>query len=293
MRFDYADRFLTIDDLVVRYWDEGQGEPLLLIHGMGACLETWAWNIDALSAKHRVIALDLPGSGKSSRPIREDMFSLQYVGEFLRRFAEKLGVSTLSVAGNSMGGVLAIQLALMHPEMVRLLILVDSGGLGKEVHWSVSIMTVPLVNQIFAHPSRPLVRRVAGQLLHRHDSATEELIRRVVEYSQRPGTGSAVLRMAQTGVNLRGQTAPYGAAELGKILAPTLVIWGEEDYVIPARHAEIALQAIRDCRAVVLPRAGHGPQIDRPEMFNELTLEFLATGRLTREDTLRKQIIRL
>lgn len=293
MRFDYPERFLTIDDLVVRYWDQGQGEPLLLIHGMGACLEIWAWNMDALSAKHRVIALDLPGSGKSSRPVREDIFSLQYAGEFLRRFSEKLGISTLNVAGNSMGGVLALQLALMHPEIVRRLILVDSGGLGKEVHWVVRMVTMPFVNWTLAHPPDPLVRRTAQRMFLRHDSTTEELTRRVIEYCHVAGTGSKLVRMAKAGINLKGQTTPYSAAELGKILAPTLVIWGQEDPVIPARHAERALQAIRDCRAVVVTRAGHGPQVDRPEVFNELILEFLATGRLAQEDTLGKRIIRL
>jgi pimeloyl-ACP methyl ester carboxylesterase len=86
---------------------------------------------------------------------------------------------------------------------------------------------------------------------------------------------------------------PYDAAELGKIQAPTLVIWGEADTVIPARHAENALQAIPDCRAVVMSQAGHGPQIDRPELFNEIVLEFLVTGRLAKENHGGKQVIRL
>ena len=99
--------------------------------------------------------------------------------------------------------------------------------------------------------------------------------------------------MARTGISLRGQLSPYGPAELGKIVVPTLVIWGEEDQVIPVRHAEIALQAIRDCRAVTMADAGHGPQIDRFEVFNQLILEFLATGRLAQERSAGKQIIRL
>ena len=293
MQFDYPEQFLTVDDLVVRYWDQGQGEPLLLIHGMGACLEAWAWNMDVLSAKYRVVAPDLPGSGKSSRPVHEDVFSLQYAGEFLRRFIEKLGISTLSVAGNSMGGALAIQFALMHPDIVRHLILVDSGGLGKEVHWAVRIVTLPFADWFLVRPPRAAIMLAAREMVLRRDAASEEFIRRVTEYSHVAGTGSALVRMARVGVNLQGQMTPYGAAELGKIQAPTLVIWGEADTVIPARHAENALQAIPDCRAVVMSRAGHGPQIDRPELFNEIVLEFLATGRLAKEDHGGKQVIRL
>lgn len=293
MRFDYTERFVTVDDLVVRYWDEGQGEPLLLIHGMGACLETWAWNIEALAARHRVIAPDLPGFGKSSRPNREDIYSLRYGGEFLSRFAEKLGISALSAAGNSMGGVLAIQLTLMHPEMVRRLILVDSGGLGREVPYPIRIATLPIISRLAAHPPRPLVRLAFGQMILRRDSNAEELTRRIIEYLNMPGTMAAAVKMARTGINLRGQMHPYDAAELGKILAPALVIWGEKDVVVPARHAEAALHAIPDCRAVVLTGAGHAPQVDRPEVFNELVLEFLATGRLAREDAEGKKLIRL
>ncbi len=140
MRFDYTERFLDIDGLTVRYWDQGQGEPLLLIHGLGVCLETWAWNIEALAAQHRVIALDLPGAGKSSRPERDNVFSIRFVCRFLRQFTEKLGIATLSVAGNSMGGSLAIQFALLNPGRVRSLILVDAAGLGEEIHWIIRLM---------------------------------------------------------------------------------------------------------------------------------------------------------
>jgi pimeloyl-ACP methyl ester carboxylesterase len=290
MRFDFVDHFMIIDGLKIRYWDEGQGTPLLLIHGMGACVETWAWNIEALATKHRVVAPDIPGSGKSSIPTRDDFFSLQYGARLLRQFAEGLGLSSLSVAGNSMGGMLAIELALTYPEMVERLILVDSGGLGKEVHWSVTFMTVPLVNQIFAHPPRALVRQGARALLYRHDEATEELVDKVIAYAQVPGSRTAAVRMARTGVDPWGQTAAYTEAQLGKIRAPTFVIWGKEDYVIPARHAETALRAIPDCRAVVLSEAGHGPQIDRPETFTELVLEFVDQGKLAIEDPTEKRI---
>ncbi len=293
MRFDYPDRFLTVDDLAVRYWDQGQGEPLLLIHGMGACLEAWAWNMDALSAKYRAVALDLPGSGRSSRPAHEDVFSLRYAGGFLRRFIEKLGIATLGVAGNSMGGALAIQFALMHPDIVRRLILVDSGGLGKEVHWAVRFATLPFVDPFLVRPPHAAIMLAARQMVLRHDSASKEFVRRVTEYSHVAGTGSTLTRMARAAVDLQGQMTPYSTAELGNIQAPTLVIWGEADKIIPAHHAENALQAIPDCRAVVISRAGHGPQIDRPEIFNEVVLEFLAAGRLAREDTLSKQLIRL
>ena len=222
MRFDYPDQFLTIDDLAVRYWDQGQGEPLLLIHGMGACLEAWAWNIDALATKYRVIAPDLPGSGKSSRPVHPDVFSLRYASEFLHRFIELLGISALGPAGNSMGGVLATQFALMYPEIVRRLILVDAGGLGKGVHWVVRAASLPIPTQLAEHPPGWLIKLAARQMVLRHDASSEEFVRRVIEYAHVAGTGTAVLRMVRTGVDLQGHLTPDNAAELGRIQAPTL-----------------------------------------------------------------------
>jgi pimeloyl-ACP methyl ester carboxylesterase len=99
--------------------------------------------------------------------------------------------------------------------------------------------------------------------------------------------------MARTGVDLQGQISPFSPEDLSKIRAPTLVIWGAADRVIPVDHAEFALHAIPDCRAVVLNKAGHGPQIDRPEVFNELVLGFTASGRLAQEDHGGRALIRL
>jgi pimeloyl-ACP methyl ester carboxylesterase len=284
VRFDYPEHYLTVDGMAVRYWDVGDGGPLLLVHGMGVCVETWAWNVGALSARHRVLALDLPGCGKSSRPDRAEVFSLRYGGEFLRQFAEALGVPTLDVAGSSLGGALALQLSLAHPEMVRRLILVDSGGLGKEVHWLVRAIRAPWMDRILAHPPRFLVRETARQVLHSYDAAADELVGRINEHLHAPGTIASARKMAEAGVDRSGQIAPCTAAELARVAAPTLVIWGEDDQVIPARHAENAVRAIPDCRAVVLAGAGHAPQIDRAELFNALVLEFLATDRLAWED---------
>ncbi len=281
MQFNYTDRFITVDDLKVRYWDEGSGDPLLLIHGLGVPVETWAWNIEALSNRHRVIALDIPGFGKSSRLTRNGVYSLEYAGQFLYRFVTGLEILRLSVAGNSMGGMLAIQFALMHPEVMGSLILVDSAGLGNEINKFASLIAIWPIGELLVHPIRPFVKLLAKALLYRQELVTDEFVDRMLELSKVPGTKEAMLAILRSGVNLRGQFDPYREDKLRKLTMPVLVVWGKQDLALPVKHAETALRAIPNCRAVVLDKAGHAPQMDRPETFNQLVLEFLENGRLS------------
>lgn len=281
-----TDRYATIGDLTIRYWEEGAGSPLLLIHGLGASVETWAWNIEALAQDYRVIALDLPGFGESSRPTRNDFYSLEYAGSFLRQFVNALGyVDKLSVAGNSMGGILAIQLSLMYPEMVEKLVLVDSAGLNRTIHWATRLMSVWPVGELLMRPARRKVQKIARSLFYRDELITDEFVDRMLEMLSRPGAQEIILKSLRSGVNVFGQFLVLSESRLRQVMAPTLVIWGEEDALFPIGHAEFALRAIPDCRAVVLEEAGHMPQMDRPDAFNRLTAEFLETGRLSVEST--------
>ena len=93
-----------------------------------------------------------------------------------------------------------------------------------------------------------------------------------------------MLRTIRNGVNLAGQTAAFPRTELAMLGMPVLVVWGAQDIALPAKHAAAAAGAILDCRAVVLEGAGHGPMIDRPEVFHELVIEFLASGKLGGEE---------
>ena len=294
MRSDFVDRYVTIEDLTIRYWEEGAGPPLLLIHGLGASIETWAWNIEALAQNHRVIALDLPGFGKSSRPVRSDFYSLEYAGSFLRRFVSALShVDRLSIAGNSMGGILGIQLSLMYPELVEKLILVDSAGLGHAVHWATRLISVWPIGELLMRPTRPRIELIAKTLLYRNELVTADFVDKMQELLSIPGTREAILNSLRSGVNLSGQFIALSETRLRKIMAPTPVIWGQEDGLFPVRQAEFALRAIPNCRAVVLREAGHAPQMDRPDIFNQLTVEFLTDGRLSVEGAGAKKLLYL
>ena len=122
------DRYATVQDHRVRYWDEGTGAPIVLIHGLANSVLTWRKNIEPLSREFRVIALDLPGHGLSDMPMVR--FDLPKGAAFLAAFLDEVGVDRAHLAGNSMGGAIALELALTRPERAASVTLADSAGLG-------------------------------------------------------------------------------------------------------------------------------------------------------------------
>jgi pimeloyl-ACP methyl ester carboxylesterase len=288
---ELIDKFLEIDELKVRFWDCGSGEPLLLLHGLGASIETWAHNIEDLSRKHRVVAIDLPGAGRSSRPSSYEAYSLTYAGEFIFRFLDQLGIWHVDLIGNSLGGALATHFCLQYPKAVRSLILVDSAGLGREIGSLYKCCAIRPVGEILIWPTRLHVESFARTLLYRQELVTDDFVDKMLRHFKMTGTKESILTILRKGVSPKGQRVTFDAETLNKINVPTLVIWGTQDSLLPLAHAKNALDGIPDCRVVALEHAGHAPQMDRPEVFNEIVSEFLEKGSLSIEQTERRPFL--
>ena len=127
-------RFVTVDGIRTHYVAAGEGEPLLLLHGLGASLMAWALNIEPLSQKFSVYAIDIPGHGDSEKPDID--YQLPTAVDFVREFMNVLGIERASIAGSSMGGMIALRTAVEFPELVDRLVLVDAAGLGGRWHGS-------------------------------------------------------------------------------------------------------------------------------------------------------------
>jgi pimeloyl-ACP methyl ester carboxylesterase len=288
MTMNFADRFCTVEDMTIRYWDEGTGEPLLLIHGVGGSIESWAYNIPELAEKYRVIALDIPGNGKSSRPTRKDVYSLEYAGNFMHQFAEGLGLKKYNLAGNSMGGFFALQLTYMFPQSVAKLILVDAAGLSKDISLAYRLFSIKPLGEILLRPNRFTVKSMAKFLLFRDELVTDEFVDMMLAMAKIPGTTESFLRVVRTGVNLKGVFAAFTEEKLKRLSMPVLIIWGKQDLALPPRHAELALKSIPDCRVAIVNEAGHVAQMDRPKVFNKLVFDFVDDGRLSMETSEKK-----
>lgn len=258
----------------------GSGEPLVLIHGLAGSSHTWRNVMPQLARHYDVIAPDLLGHGGSAKPMGD--YSLGAHASGLRDLLLTLGVSGASVLGHSFGGGVAMQFAYQHPEMIDRMILVGSGGLGREVSWLLRIVTLPLAEQMmpvvfprWAASSGTRMSAFLGRRGVRSDWFTE-LWR---SYSSLAGAENrkAFVRTIRTVIDPGGQTVSaldrlYLAAHV-----PTLILWGERDGIIPVDHAAVAHEAIPGSRLVILPGVGHFPHAEEPQAFVDAVVDFMDT----------------
>jgi pimeloyl-ACP methyl ester carboxylesterase len=245
-----------VDGVRLNVRDSGptDAHALILLHGFGASLQTWdAW-ADALAATHRVIRIDLPGSGLSAPDPTGDYTDARSM-QLIVALMKQLDVPRASLIGHSIGGRIAWTFAAAHPTLVDKLVLIAPDGFaspgfayGKppEVPASLSLMR-------FALP-KALLRMSLEPAYHDPAMLTDALTTRYHDLLLAPGSREALLaRMRQT---VLVDPVPL----LKTIHAPTLLLWGEEDAMIPIANAQDYLKALPDARLVVIPNSGHLPQ---------------------------------
>jgi pimeloyl-ACP methyl ester carboxylesterase len=265
----------------VAYRQAGSGPVLLMIHGIAGSSSTWVPVMPLLAEKYTVIAPDLLGHGESAKP-RGD-YSLGAYASGIRDLLGVLGHERATVVGHSLGGGIAMQFAYQFPQMAERLVLVASGGLGKEVSPLLRAMALPgteyLLPLVLARPfhdAAGAVGSVLGRVGLRADPFLSEIwaawTRLTDARAQRAfiHTIRAVIDVAGQRVSARDRL--YLTDEM-----PTLLIWGEDDAVIPAEHARIAHELMPGSRLELVADAGHFLPFERPELLDRLLRDFLDT----------------
>lgn len=273
---------VTIHGHDVRYRRAGEGNPqaVVLIHGLAGSSLTWRSVLPALAEDYDVIAPDLLGHGESAKPMGD--YSLGAMASGLRDLLAILGVESATIVGQSFGGGVAMQLAYQHPELCDRLVLVGSGGLGREVSWMLRVLSLPGAEQlmpiVFPRPMAALGDTVS-RFLHRRGLRAPLLNEMWRSYASLAGAENrkAFVRTMRGVIDPGGQTVSaldrlYLAAGV-----PTLVIWGEQDRIIPVDHAHTAHAAIPGSRLAILEGVGHFPHAEAPDLFVTTLREFLAT----------------
>jgi pimeloyl-ACP methyl ester carboxylesterase len=274
-------KFLELHGDRVAYRDAGDGEVLLLIHGMAGSSETWRSVMPALSKKFRVVAPDLLGHGQSAKP-RGD-YSLGAFAVWLRDFLDELGIGRASVVGHSLGGGVAMQFVYQHPDYCNRLILISSGGLGPDVGTILRLLSAPgaeLVLPIIAVP--PVL--TAGNKLRSwltgagiRSPRGAELWSAYSSLSDRQARQS-FLRTLRSVVDYRGQAVSALNRLQLRAEVPVMAIWGDADSIIPVDHAHAAHAARTDSRLEVLEGVGHFPHVEAPAAVAELIEDFITSG---------------
>jgi 4,5:9,10-diseco-3-hydroxy-5,9,17-trioxoandrosta-1(10),2-diene-4-oate hydrolase len=264
------DRRLAVDGITTQYLEAGSGPTILLLHGHEQSATSWRWVIPALARTHRVLALSLPGHGDTAQAGAYSPGS--DTAPFVAHFLDTLGVGPLHVVGHSAGGAVAVRLALADPDRIGTLVLVDSAGLGREVHPLLAVDTLPLVGELAILLSRlpgGAVGRTtlsAAMLFAQPWRAPAGFLAEQHDRGRRPGQLEASTAMARALFNAAGQRQIL-LDRLPALTAPTLVVWGASDYVLPAHQAQTAVNLLPHGRLALLPDCGHLPHVECPDHF--------------------------
>src|SRR5262245_59832645 len=235
---------------------------LVLIHGSNASLYTWEPWVKRLTDRFRIITLDLPGHGLTGAVPNRD-YTQEGMVKFIDEVAGIIGLHRFAIGGNSMGGRASILFTIKHPESVKQLILVDSGGLPtKQVEptpLAYRLMGIPIANRLLLHITpRSLVVDGLNSAIVRKDIITDEMIDRYSDFIRMEGTREATIT--------RGRIRDKRIRDdIPNIKTPTLILWGEDDRTIPVEAAYAFHAAIAGSKLIVYPNTGHVPQEEVPD----------------------------
>jgi len=270
-------KYINVNGYRIRHQEKGEGFPLLLIHGLGASLEWWQFNVDSLSRKYRVIALDFLGFGYSTKVLRE--YSLTYTSEFLISFLDALKIDKASLIGNSMGGLISLSTAIQYPERIEKLVLVDNAGFGRELSFILRLGSLfPIGELALALRNKFMVNTLLSQLFYNPQKLPPNLVNCVLRILDLPHSGEVLLRALHYGVNLQGLKRDVREPiqeKMNLLSHPTLIIWGDQDKITPVDQAYRGKELIKHSELHVFEKCGHMPQVEWAEEFNRLVLNFL------------------
>lgn len=233
---------IEIDGSTLYYQEAGEGPPLILIHGLSGSGRWWRQNVNFLAQEYHVYVIDLIGFGHG----RRQRFDLHRMAQIIAQWMDALDLDRATLIGHSMGGFIAADLASNHPEMVERLVLVDAVAL--PLGRSDSQIAVGLIRALFEMPTN-FLPILAGDA-----------------FRAGPRT---IWRAA------RALLSSDISARLNRIQAPTLVVWGQNDWLVPLQIGVRIYDRLDDARFVVLSHAGHNPMWDRPDAFNGVLDDFL------------------
>ncbi len=263
----------------ITYRTAGSGPVLLLIHGIAGSSATWGEVLPWLAERYCVVAPDLLGHGDSAKP-RGD-YSLGAYASGIRDLLGVLGHERATIVGHSLGGGVAMQLAYQFPERCERLVLVSSGGLGRDVHWILRAAGLPgaewVLPLLCATGIRDTVDGVARFLRRaglRAAPDLEEMWRGFSSFADAE-CRQAFVHTLRTIVDPGGQRVSAADRLYLAAHVPMLIVWGERDGMIPVAHGRAAHEAVAGSRLEVFPDAGHFPHRDAPRRFVEVLVDFM------------------
>lgn len=277
--YEGTKREIATDKGVLRYHEAGEGPPLLLLHGSGIGVSGWRnyrGNLDVFAEHFRCYILEFPGFGVSD-PI--DGHPVLTAGSSVLRFMNALGIESAAMIGNSMGGVVGVNVAMRNPERVRKLVAI--GGVGPNIFSQHPSEGTRLLQDFADAPSRDKLVRWLEAMVYDRALITEERIEERWAGAADPESHKTLAAMygskafeAQQQAMADSGVPPYWSM-IGKVACPTLLTWGRDDRQCPPDMAMIPMRMIPDAELHIFPKCGHWVMIEAKQAFERVTLEFL------------------
>src|SRR5260370_14347874 len=284
--------FIDIGSIRVHHMKGGRGSPVVFIHGLGSSsYMEWRHTLEPTAARHRVFAPDLPGYGRTEKP--RARYTIPYFARFVERYMEDRGLRSAVIVGASLGGRIALEVALEQPRLARKLVLVNSLGLGtpqvRMAHMAYGLVTIPRVGEAVMRFTRGalgwasprMIRRVAprypGSSAHLETSLDDAYLEDLRELYSTDDLHNAYLSTLKAFVHPRALFGVHHdvTTRLNEIKVPLQLIWGADDPLFPVAQATRAHALVAHSRLAVIEGAGHSPQAERPEEVNRVLLNFL------------------
>jgi len=269
------DHFIDVDGLRIHWAEVGEASdrtPVVLLHGLNNSCLSWSHVAPLLGVDRRVLMPDLPGHGQSGRP--NAGYELAWYARLVARWLALLGVEKADVVGHSFGGGIAQMLLLEPPERVRRLVLVASGGLGKDVGWWLRLASLPHIVEHLGQPFMALGTRLA--LRGVPTGISPEDIAALSRLNSQPGSARAFARSVRDVVDWRGQRRNFlhRAHEI-ESFPPVLVLWGDRDAIIPIAQGRAFATLLEGATFRAFESCGHYLHNERPEDFARVVRAFL------------------
>lgn len=258
------EQFVTVSGNKIRYLESGKSDDyIVLIHGLGASAERWEFVIPEFSKHHKVIVPDLIGFGHSDKPLVD--YTTDFFSDFLGNFLQKLGIKRTHIIGSSLGGQITAEFTSKNQDLIENLVLVSPSGIMKH--------STPALDAYIMAALYPNLE-VAQNAFEMMAGPTRVINQKIIEdFVKRMKLPNAKMAFMSTLLGLKN--ADLITKSLQKISAPSLIIWGEDDPVIPVKYADDFVSSIPDCRFYMMDNCGHTPYVDDPERFSKLVLDFL------------------
>jgi pimeloyl-ACP methyl ester carboxylesterase len=257
------ENFIQVDGNKIRYLETGNSKSILvLVHGLGASAERWHKTIPYLAKDYRLIMPDLIGFGYSDKPLVD--YTAEFFSDFLGKFLDSTGIDNPNIMGSSLGGQVVAEYA-SNKTHIDKLILSSPSGIMKQSTPALDayIMAALYPNEANAKNAFEMMEGSGGEI-------DTKIVEGFIERMKLPNA-----KMAFMSTILGLKNAEIITDRLKTINAPTLIIWGSKDPVIPIQHADGFVSAINDCRFFRMDDCGHTPYVQKPELFSKIALDFL------------------